>query len=234
MQLAVCDDNEGFLAEMECRLRQLVESVCLFSSLDALMSSVEEGRLYDAVLLDIDWDGKDAGLDAAGRLAQLSPRTKIIFVTGYNDRFSQQIFLRGVSPSGYLVKPVDQELLEANLKKVEDGLHLEAGPAMVVRQRGNVLSIPFQEILFLEGRSHNVTIHTFQDTFTIYERLDALQSSLPSGFYRCHKSFVVNMNHIQRIQQPDILLKNGKTVPVSRARFSQARETYFRFMGQML
>lgn len=234
MQIAVCDDNTGALAELERQLRLLdrVEGVACFSSLEAFLLSVEEGRRCDAVLLDIDWEGRDEGLDAAERLARLSPRTRIIFVTGYNDRFSQQIFLRGATPSGYLVKPVDQKLLEACLEKAASELVLEEEPALVVRSRGGVLSIPAREILYLEGSGHNVFIHTLRERLDIYGRLDAVQRDLPPGFCRCHKSFVVNMAHIRRFQQPDILLKTGAAVPVSRARYAQAREDYFRFMGQ--
>lgn len=234
MLIAVCDDNEGALAELERQLRQAaqVESVSCFTSLEAFLCCVEEGRRYDAVLLDIDWAGRDAGLDAAERLAELCPRTRIVFVTGYNDRFSQQIFLRGATPSGYLVKPVDQTLLEACLEKLAAELLLEEEPALVVRSRGGVLSIPAREILYLEGRGHNVLIHTVREDVAIYERLDGICDALPPGFCRCHKSFVVNMAHIRRFQQPDILLMSGAAVPVSRARYARAREDYFRFMGQ--
>ena len=76
MQIAVCDDNQGFLAGFDQQLRTMpqVEDVRCFSSLEAFLSSVEEGRQYDAAFLDIDWGGAGAGLDAAERLEQLSPK----------------------------------------------------------------------------------------------------------------------------------------------------------------
>ena len=234
MHIAVCDDNRDVLAQLDHQLRlsPRVAAVRCFARLDDFLRSVEGGRQYDAILMDIDWFGCSEGIDAAEKLERLSPRTRVIYVTGYSGRFSQQIFLRRANLSGYLTKPVDQALLEANLEKVADSLILQEEPALVIRSRGSVLHIPFREIAFLEGRGHNVVIHTPQETFEIYERLESMQSSLPPDFFRCHKSFIVNMRHIRRFQQPDILLKCGALVPVSRARYAQVRDAYFRFMGQ--
>lgn len=234
MRIAACDDDRNCLAELACQLRALprAEEVSCFSSLEAFLLCVEGGRRFDAVLMDIDWDGRETGLDVAERLGYLCPKTKVIFVTGYNDRFSQQIFLRRANLSGLLVKPVEQKLLAANLEKIADGPLLREDPALTVRSRGSMLSFPLGEILFLEGSGHHVTIHTLAESVTIYEQLDALCRSLPEGFYRCHKSFVVNMAHIRRFQRPDILLQNGAKVPVSRARYAQAKAAYFTYMGE--
>lgn len=234
MQIAACDDNKVFLEELASQLRSLpqAEEVSCFSSLESFWLSVEGGRTFDAVLLDIDWAGQEAGLDAAEKLERLCPRTKIIFVTGYNDRFSQRIFLRRSNLSGLLVKPVEQKLLAANLEKIADSLLLREEPALAVRSRGSVLSIPLREILYLEGTGHHVTIHALTEAVTVYEQLGDVFRTLPESFYRCHKSFVVNMAHIRRFQQPDILLKNGARVPVSRARYAPAKAAYFAYVGQ--
>lgn len=235
MQVAVCDDNSGFLAEFDRLLRTFpqIEAVSCFSSLTAFLSAIEDGRQYDGVFMDIDWDGSDEGMDAAEHLADLSPGTKIIYITGYNDLFSQRVFLRRANLSGYLVKPVDRRLLEANLEKLSNSLP-SFEPLLTVRIRGDVLSIPHREILYLEGRGHSVIIHTLQKEITVYQKLEDLCAALPREFCRCHKSFAVNMRHIRRFQQPDILLKNGGTVPVSRARYARTKEEYFKFMGQFL
>ena len=56
---------------------------------------------------------------------------------------------------------------------------------------------------------------------------------LPKGFFQCHKSFVVNMRQIRRFQSPDILLKGGQKIPVSRNRYAQVKNAYFQFMGEL-
>lgn len=234
MQIAVCDDNELFLREIEEQLQTLpmVGNIFLFSDLDALLFSVDEGRRYDAVLMDIDWNQGDSGMDVAEELYKLCPDTKIIYVTGYSERFSQHIFLYRANLSGYLTKPVDTALLRANLRKVADTLSFQRQPSVVLRQRGAPISIPLREIYFIESRGHTIEVHTAGDTVIAYERLENLLRSLPAGFFQCHKSYIVNMPQIQRFQSADILLKNGETVPVSRARYAETKEAYFSYMGQ--
>ena len=236
MEIAVCDDNKLFLQELEEQLQSLpmVENIFLFSDLDTFLFSIDGGKLYDAVLMDIKWDEKAAGMDVAVELYKLCPETKIIYITGYVEQFSQQIFLHRTNLSGYLTKPVDIGLLQANLQKVADALPYQEQPSLILRQQGEPVSIPLREIYYIESEGHTVQVHTAGETVTAYERLVIVLRSLSVGFYQCHKSFIVNMSQIRRFQSGDILLKNGERVPVSRARYADTREAYFKYMGQRL
>ncbi|MDR3121239.1 MAG: response regulator, partial [Clostridiales bacterium] len=154
MEIAVCDDNTLFLREIKGQLQTLpmVEGIYMFSDLDAFLLSAEEGRRYDAVLMDIDWDQDESGMDVAERLYQLAPETKIIYVTGYSDRFSQRIFLYRANLSGYLTKPVDMELLGANLHQVANAMPFLNEQSLLLERRGAPVSVPLREIYFIESR----------------------------------------------------------------------------------
>jgi DNA-binding LytR/AlgR family response regulator len=234
MQIAVCDDNKYHLLEMKEKLSQLpmVGNACLFSDIPLFLASIEDGRSYDAVLMDIDWGQRQTGMDAAEEIYKRSPETKIIYVTGYGDKYSQHIFLRKANLSGYIAKPVDIDILKANLYKIADAIASGDRPSLAVRWRGALLSIPFCEIYSIESRKHTVIIHADRETFVSYERLDKIAQSLPAEFYRCHKSYTVNMRRIQRFQSDGILLKNGETVPVSRSKYNKTKEAYLNFIGQ--
>ena len=233
MDIAVCDDNELFLREIEGQLRTipLAEGVHLFPDLGTFLLSIDGGRRYDAVLMDIDWHSKADGMDAAEELLRLCPETRVIYVTGYVDRFSQQIFLRRANLSGYLTKPVDIGLLRANLQKVADSLPYQETPSLMLRRKGATVSIPMREIHYMESRNHNVMIHTAGETVTVYERLEGILRSLPVNFFQCHKSYIVNMGHISHFQHGEVIMRNGERVPVSRARYAEARKSYFTYMG---
>lgn len=236
MRVALCDDNALFLQELEAQVNQasFVGVVHSFSDWKSLREAMEKGQTYDAVLMDIDLAGAETGIDAAETLYQRMPAAKIIFVTGYTERFVQQVFLHHSNLSGYLTKPVDPALLQANLQKIADGLEQREEETLLLRINGAVTGIPFREINFIESRSHTVTFHMRNRTLAAYEKLGDLQQKLPPSFCRCHKSFIVNMRQIQQIQYTGILLKNGEQVPVSRTKYAQTRERYFRFMGREL
>ncbi|MCL2198191.1 MAG: LytTR family DNA-binding domain-containing protein [Defluviitaleaceae bacterium] len=231
MHIAVCDDNVKFLNNFEAQLKMfdVVESINLFSNLDTFLFSVDGGRRYDAVFMDISWGENPLGIDAASELHKLSPHTKVIFVTGHVETFSQQIFLNDANLSGLLAKPVDTGILQANLQKVAQGLSFGTQPALFIKKKS--LSIPAHEIIYIESQNHTVLIHTEKETVTVYETLKTVLDALPKGFFQCHKSFVVNMSQIRRFQTADILMKNGKTIPVSRKKYTATRNNYLQFMG---
>lgn len=234
MQVAICDDNRMFLEEFEKQLRQipLVNTIFSFSDYNAFLFSIDQGKRYDTILLDIEWDRERTGLDIAEELYKLSPHSKIIYVTGNSARYYQHIFLHKANLSGFLTKPVDTELLKANLQKVADALSNQEQPTLILRQRGIPVSIPLRDIIFIESRGHTVEVHTVEETVISYKKLETVLQELPPEFFQCHKSYIVNMNQIRRFQSDSILLKNGETVPVSRARYSKTKEAYFDYMGQ--
>lgn len=234
MRIAICDDDRLFLERFGAQVNslELARRVDCFGTVQALFAALDDGAAYDAVLLDIDWQQDATGIDVAARLNEISPQSRIIYVTGYNDRFSQQIFLQKSNLSGYLLKPVDETLLVANLQKVAAALGEEQGPALAVSVGGKPVAIPHRDIVYLESLGHIVNIHTKAEVITVYEKLDRLAHQLPDGFLRCHKSFLVNMRCIRRFLEQNVLLENGASVPISRARYAGAKAAYFSYMGQ--
>ena len=233
MEIAICDDIVPILEELEEQLKQLnmVDNVYTFSDLDTFLFSVDGGKRYDAVLMDIEWGEESKGIDVAAELYKLSPETKIIYVTAHVE-LSQHILFSRSNLSGFLTKPVGMELLRENLQKVLNDLPYGEQPSLVLRQKGAPVSVPLREIIFIESKGHTVRVHTAAETLTAYERLENIMRSLPRGFYQCHKSYIVNMSQIRRFQSGDICLKNGEYVPVSRAKYNQTKEAYVNFMGQ--
>ncbi|MDL2293942.1 LytTR family DNA-binding domain-containing protein [Ruminococcaceae bacterium OttesenSCG-928-D13] len=235
MQVAVCDDNEMCLLELQEQLASIsmVEKVFPFSDLKHFLNSVGNGNFYDAVFMDIDWGHSSSGIDTAGKLMKLSPETKTIYVTGHGDRYSQNIFLHRANLSGFLTKPVDHELLKANLQKVADALPLSEQPTVVLRKGSNMVSVPCHEIYYVESKGRTIEMHTAAGVEVFYGKLESIISLLPTWFVQCHKSFIVNMRQIQRFHPAGILLKNGALVPASRSRIGKAKESYFAFIGEM-
>ena len=233
MEIAICDDIKLILKDIEEQLKtlEMADNIYTFSDLDTFLFSIDGGKRYDAVLMDIEWGEKATGIDVAAELYRLCPETKVIYITGHIE-LSQHIFLNRSNLSGFLTKPINTELLRANLQKVADALPHEEQPSLVIRQKGVPVSIPYRNIYFIESQGQTIQVHTVDEIIIAYDRLENVMRSLPAGFYQCHKSYIVNMSKIRRFQPNDILLKNGERVPVSRAKYNQTKEAFVSFMGQ--
>ncbi|GLB61936.1 LytTR family DNA-binding domain-containing protein [Cytobacillus sp. NCCP-133] len=91
------------------------------------------------------------------------------------------------------------------------------------------IPIPFSEVVYLEAKDKKTYVHTGDKSGTHKYSLQDFEYSLPKdSFIRCHRSFIVNVNHIKEIF-PDthstflLAMKNGDRVPVS-----QSYSSYFR------
>ena len=123
MKIAVCDDDKNCLDSIKRLLAEYPGSsrIEYYQELSQLSEALENGTTYDLVLMDIEWEGNEQdGITYAAQYNVHSPQTWFIFVTAYNDKFSQKIFWEKVNLCGFLVKPVKKENLEKLLEKVRE------------------------------------------------------------------------------------------------------------------
>lgn len=235
MKTAVCDDEKEavqYLANLLDR-NELIESVRMFTDQEEFLQEVRNGELFDVVFMDIDWKNEIDGILLSSQLFEMVPATQIIYVTGYNDRFSQQIFLEKSNLCGYLVKPVQKEILDKLLLKAEANTR-SAEEKLVVRQNGMIHAIAIKDICYLESNGHHVMIHTLDEKLEIYGKLEAIKAKLPKCFLQCHKSYIINMNHIRYIDKNVILMRGERRINISRNKYSEVREQYFHYMGEQI
>ena len=58
-------------------------------------------------------------------------------------------------------------------------------------------------------------------------QLDDLERAVDSpDFFRCHRSFLVNLGHVERIESSDFLMSDGARIPISSANLPRARNAF--------
>ena len=113
MLIFAIDDEESVLEETKAVLSRTVAGaeVKTFKRGTAALDVVRQGMKPDAVFCDIEMPGL-SGLEFAVRLKELSPETRIIFVTGY-EKYAVQAFR--IKVHGYLMKPLTVEEVREEL-----------------------------------------------------------------------------------------------------------------------
>lgn len=236
MRIAVCDNERSCIEKMKKLLeKSSMEIVYLvFIRPEELLDAMEKGQMFDVVCMDIEWNEPRNGIDFASELVELSPLTQVIFITGYNDKFSQQIFLKNVNLCGFLVKPVEETVLNELLKKVIKNQKKVSTGKLLIQTKSNSFAIPYYEILYLESQAHQLLIHTEKQTFTTYGKLTDILKQLPDCFTNSHKSYLVNLDKVIRIEEKIAVLESGEEIPISKSRYTVFRKKFFDYLEKYI
>ena len=79
------------------------------------------------------------------------------------------------------------------------------------------VQLPLHQIYYLESQRRKIIAHMVEDQVEFYGRLDALEELLgPSGFLRCHQSYLVNLRYIRQLGSSSLTLPHNCSLPVSR------------------
>ena len=72
-------------------------------------------------------------------------------------------------------------------------------------------------------------------TIQVKNTMDKIEREIDNvNFYRCHKSFLVNLEYVESIKQYVAILENGEEVLISRHRFKETKNQFYKFIGEKL
>ena len=210
--VAICEDEGYILEELRRKVEKYINRKSLDASIKTFMSGEEllkAKKKFDIILLDLMLPGID-GLEVA---RQISSRSRIIFVTSYREYAVEAFDANAVH---YLVKPVTEERLFLALDRAINQTEQMDNQALTLIKGGKTQVIFIRDILYCEVFNHQVRIHTVHGTYDYFGTLDMLETKLDERFFRCHRSFVVNMSCVAGQEKGVAILTNGEKIFISR------------------
>jgi DNA-binding LytR/AlgR family response regulator len=228
LKIAITDDNSDDAARLAEEIGRLVDAAAVslfrFDSGEAFLASEEP---YDLVFMDIYMTGM-TGLQTIEKYRRRSPDCPVIFTTTSKEHALEAFALEAEQ---YLIKPIMPEGIKRIITK-----HLNKyNPFLRITFERKPLDVPFSGILYLEIKGRAVIVHTENANYTVWNtRLADLMAQLqaknqPSAFLHCHKSYVVNLNFVDKLDG-DFILKNGERVYITRTRVAELRREWQRFI----
>ena len=195
----------------------------------------------DLVLLDIVMPG-GSGLKLADELRRLPGAALVVFVSAHSEHALRAFEVDAVD---YLTKPVRRERLQAALLRAAHRLAQEpaltqAGPVIVVSDRGRVLRVPVAEVLYLKAELKYVTLCSQRGSWLLDEALADLEPRLGEGFLRVHRNAVVALAAVRALSRREgqagddgwqVQIANGDWLTVSRRQLPAVREVLARAAG---
>ena len=230
MKIVICEDETMCSALLNEYIKRWARENGVFVELfvcvsaEQLLFELEDGLDVDLLFLDIRL-GKMNGIELAHRLRELEYRMQIVFTTD-----SPEYVFEGynVSALNYLVKPIDYNMCQSILEQAHK---LTVSKRFYLCKAAESLyRILYEDMLYIEMSSHTAIIHTRDTRYstrkTIAEIIAELDDTL---FVRCHKSFVVNIQHIASISKKCVVLSDKSSVDIGKTFALDVNEKFAKY-----
>lgn len=234
LRIAICDDEPRMAEELAARLAAYLDEKRLppcravrFTGGRALLKS---GGRFDIIFLDIRMARPD-GMETARLLRQRGFRGALIFVTVLPELVFDAF---DVEACGYLTKPPDAERFRRAMDRALRTLARRTEEARVVLRRGSSCDVvPLSQIVYCEVQGRKLYIHqSGGDVLEHSETLEDFARRVDARFFRCHRSYLVNLACVRGVRAGRLLLAPDGAIPVSRLRERALTQALLRFMKE--
>ncbi|HFL3212894.1 TPA: LytR/AlgR family response regulator transcription factor [Clostridioides difficile] len=233
-RIVICEDDITQIAF----LRE-----CILKSLEGISSQIELFEFNSGEeLLETNLEGIDiffldikmlqlTGMDVAKIIRETNNTSEIIFITSIVDYIQEGYKVRAYR---YLLKPIDfGDLNESILSCISDIIKKREN-FMLIENKGIINKILINSIMYIEVRKKILTIHTKNDTYYTKNSMDKIELELEKyNFFRCHKSYLINLEYIQFICKNTVVI-NDEDVPVSKYRMADLKKKLTYVLGDVL
>ena len=230
---AICDDDPRMARELAGHLADYLreKSITAYSA-----SSFPNGRAllesrgsFDVIFLDIQMEQPD-GMAAARLLRQRGDRSLLIFITVLKecvfDSFQVEAF-------DFLLKPLDSARFHQTMDRVLRSLEQRAAESLVIQRGTGCEVVLLSDIVYCEVLGRKVYLHKNDGTVSgYYDRLEDLERRVDGRFFKCHRSYLVNLDYVRGCQDGQVLLPQGERIPVSRLRERELTQALLRYMKE--
>ncbi|NBI77527.1 DNA-binding response regulator [Anaerotruncus colihominis] len=233
IKFAICDDEPIMVQEISNQLSQYMDgrkitsySVTNFSNGCALL---ESNCNFDIVFLDIQMDNLD-GIETAKILRQQRNHSLLIFVTVLKEYVFNAF---EVEAYDYLLKPLDSNQFERTMDRAVSTLAQRADKNIVIQRGSSCDVVPLAQIVYCEVQGRKIYVHQSDGKIIdYYDNLENFERQMDRRFFRCHRSYLVNLDYIRGCDTGLVTLSLGAQIPVSRLRERDLTQALLRYMKE--
>ena len=180
----------------------------------------------DLAFLDIRLAGQRDGIDLAWKIRE-DFDLPFIFLTSNTDSYTVDR-AKKVNPSAFLVKPFGEADIFTSIEMAihnyrpatpepaEDAPSEMIKEALFVRHKELFVKIKLDDIAFLKAAHVYLEVHSTQGKkYLVRKSLTDLTERLPSQFYRVHRSYSVNLDHLEAINAKYVVVRDEQ-IPIGK------------------
>ncbi len=232
IRVAVCDDEKYMAGAVKKMAADFFRAQNIETVIEVFLSGKEllkYEKTIDILFLDIQMKEMD-GMETARILRRRGFKGYLIFITVLRETVFEAFEVQAYD---YLVKPIEQSRFQKTMERVLASMQ-SAGEANLLVQRGyESRLVPFEQIIFCEIIDRKVYLHlTSFEIVDYYDRIENLETKLDGRFFRCHRSFLINLQYLRSYKNQTAYMEGGKQIPVSRLRSKEFSGVILRYMKE--
>ena len=224
MHVVVCEDEAMYRKSIQEKIERRSQinhhadiKLSLFSSSEDFLEQWRQNIKIDVIFMDIMFQNEMDGMKVAKQIRLTDSYVPIVFVTN-SDAYIREGY--EVCALRYLGKPMCYSDIALCLDIAYKQYTLSHNEFFILSEAGRRFAIPYADIIYFEAQSPSVLIFKKGDTVPIklrYRFTNILPKLSQELFIPCHRSYIVNMVHVRSLKRTDILLSNGKILPLSKS-----------------
>lgn len=231
IKFAICDDEPLMAGEVSGYLSRYMEEKSIASYSVSTFSdgrSLLEGSCdFDLIFLDIRMEPPD-GMEIARTLRRQGNRSLLVFITVLKecvfDAFEVEAY-------DYLVKPLDDVHFRRTMDRAVRLLSQRTAKSIVIQRGSSCEVVLLSDIVYCEVQGRKIYLHQKDGrTIDYYHKLNDFEQHVDGRFFKCHRSYLVNLDYVRGCSGGQVLLPQGDAIPVSRLRERDLAQALLRHM----
>ena len=239
LRIGICDDRledidwiKGLAVRFSLEHPDAPVEIQAYDAPYDLLEDIERMGGFDVYLLDIVMPHMN-GVDLARRIRKRKEKAEILFLT-VSREYAVDAF--SVKASAYLIKPVKQADFDEAVLECIRRLSPEGKPALMLKLKDGLQRVPVEELVYIESFNHNQICtlsddSTLETAVTLSELMEELKEY--PAFIRPHRAYIVNMEYIRKLAGYELLLTNGKRIPVPQSGYGKLKNAYLAYMTRI-
>lgn len=232
-KIAICEDELLQKTYMNNLLKKIAKDnqvdfdIKLFSAGEELLEAGYDA--FDMIILDIEM-GQINGIEVAKRIRQTNKEVKIIFVTGVEKLWPEGY---NVNAYRYIVKPVDEQSFSKAIVELLETMD-KPQQYITLKNEGTLERIAIPDIKYLAIQDRKVELYIKGKSITTNISMQEWEEMLSDhGFASPHKSYLVNLHYVSRLNKESLQLTTGEEVYVSKRKFKTFKERFMTYVEKM-
>lgn len=221
MKICICDDDKNQCEELkEMILKHDTHEIIIYHSAEEMLFECENHFSFDCLFLDIQMK-KINGIELAKKIRLYDEHLIIVFLSAISDYVFEGYEVQAIR---YLLKPLSEKKCFELLDLIQNSLKQEVFYLYI-----NKTKINCDDILYIEAIGHYCHLH-MNNTLETKENISKLLKELPSYFIQTHRSYLVNLKHVDAINKDVCVLDNQDLIPISRNSIKSVNKAFMEFL----